>query len=227
MKTILFASYLLINTLLGTLITTAHANPNFVISTQMRMDRDGNLIEPDRLFMGEAIRAYNNGANQSAFSYFKKAAALGNALSQRYIGLMYINALGVEKDMIKGYAWLKLAALDGTSRNKDLKQQVFNLLTQEQISQSEVAYKQVKQDYGSIAALTRRDRWVRKQKMKMTGSRAGSLVFAPISYDSPRGNGFYNQVRSYVEDYNFGYITSGEIVPIESPEDEKPEEEGK
>jgi len=201
------------------LVNSAHANPNFVIATGMKMDRGGNMIEPDRLFMGEAIRAYNKGANQSAFNYFKKAAALGNALSQRYIGLMYINALGVEKDMVKGYAWLKLAARDGTARNLDLKKQVFQLLTPEQIKQIEINYKQVEQDYGPIAALTRRDRWVRKQKMQMTGSRTGSLVFAPLIYDTPHGNGFYNQAKSYVEDYNFGYITSGEIVPIDKPEE--------
>ncbi len=193
----------------------ANANPNFVITTGMHMDKDRNLIQPDRLFMGEAIKAYNQGFNQSAFQYFIKAAALGNSLSQRYIGLMYINGLGVEKNIPTGYAWLKLAAKDGTKKNRDLKQQVQKLLIAEQIAQSETAYAQVNQDFGQIAALTRRDRWVKKQKMKMTGSRTGSLVFAPLNFDTPHGNGFYNQAKAYVEDYNFGYISSGEIIPIE------------
>ena len=211
----------IILTLLLFISVIANANPNFVITTGMHMDKDRNLIQPDRLFMGEAIKAYNQGFNQSAFQYFVKAAALGNSLSQRYIGLMYINGLGVGKDISTGYAWLKLAAKDGTMKNRNLKQQVENLLTPEQISQSEIAYIQVNQDFGQIAALTRRDRWVKKQKMKMTGSRTGSLVFAPLNFDTPHGNGFYNQAKSYVDDYNFGYISSGEIIPIDKTENKE------
>jgi hypothetical protein len=204
-------------TLLLLTSTILSANPNFVITTNMHMDSDGKLIQPDRLFMSNAIKAYGKGYNQTAFTNFKKAAALGNTLSQRYVGLMYVNGLGVTKNMVKGYAWLKLAAHDKTDRNIELERQVFQLLTKEQIKQAQIEYKLVNEDYGTIAALTRRDRWVHKQKMKMTGSRTGSMVFAPINFDSPHGNGFYNQVQSYVDDYNYGIVSSGEIVPIEEP----------
>ena len=210
MKKIIFTFIILIS------VAHAKANPNFVITTGMHMDMDGNLIQPDRLFMAEALKAHNKGFNQSAFNYFLKAAALGNSLSQRYIALMYINGLGVEKDITTGYAWIRLAAKDGTSKTKIMKQQTLALLTPEQLKQSEILYEQVNEEFGSIAALTRRHRWVRKQKMKMTGTRTGSLAFAPLSFDSPHGNGFYNQAKSYVDDYNFGYISSGEIIPIES-----------
>jgi hypothetical protein len=207
-------------TILMLLITTffsniSSANPNVVISSGMHMDTDGKLIQPDRIFMSYAIKAYRDGYNQSAYTNFKKAAALGNALSQRYVGLMYVNGLGVEKDLVKGYAWLKLAAHDNTQRNKKLEQQVFKLLSKEQLKQAQIEYDLVNKEYGSIAALTRRDRWVHKQKMKMTGSRTGSLAFAPIYFDTPHGNGFYNQVQSYVDDYNYGYVSSGEIIPVE------------
>ena len=43
--------------------------------------------------------------------------------------------------------------------------------------------------------MTRRDRWVQKQKMKI-------------------------QMKAYVDDYNFGYVTSGKIIPIDEPEPE-------
>lgn len=193
----------------------SNANPNFVTSTGMHMDSDGKLIQPDRLFMSYAIKAYIDGYNQSAFTNFKKAAALGNTLSQRYVGLMYVNGLGVTKSLVQGHAWLKLAAHDKTDKNIQLEQQVFKLLNAEQIKQSQIEYDLINEEYGSLAALKRRDRWVHKQKMKMTGTRTGSLAFAPSNFDSPHGNGFYNQVQSYVDDYNYGYVNSGEIVPIE------------
>lgn len=208
--------------LLLTFTSIGYSNPNFVISTGMHMDSDGNLIQPDRLFMSHAIKAYNKGYNQSAFTNFKKAAALGNALSQRYIGLMYINALGVEKDLATGHAWLKLAAKDGTQKNRELEAQVLKILTTEQIIQSKIILTSINEEYGPYATFIRRDRWVHKQKMKMLGSRTGSLAFAPINFDSPHGNGFYNQAKSYVNNYSYGYITSGEITPVN-----KTEEEGK
>jgi len=203
---------------------TTHANPNFVIASSMHMDRQGRLIEPDKLFMQEAIRAYRKGYHKDAFMFFKKASALGNSLSQRYIGLMYVNALGVEKDLVKGYSWLKLASHDKSKKNRALEQQVFNLLSEEQKQQALIEYQLINDDYGVIAALTRRDKWVRKQKMKMTGSRTGSLVFAPLNFDTPQGNGFYNSIRDYVENYNFGYVSSGEIIPKDDEQKNNSEE---
>lgn len=203
------------------LAISVSANPNFVITTDMHRDRQGQLIHPDLIFMSEAIKAYKKGYNQSAFTYFKKAAAFGNAKSQRYIGLMYINALGVAKDMVKGYAWLKLAAHNQAPRNIELESQVFNLLSEEEMEQSKIEYAIIKEDYGVIASLTRRDRWVTKQKWKMTGSRAGSMVFAPINYDRPHGGGFYNSIQAFVDDYKYGQVTSGEIIPIEKSEEEE------
>lgn len=188
------------------------ANPNFAISIGMKQDQDGKLIQPDRIYMSKAIKAYNKKANGDAFNYFLKAAALGNTLSQRYIGLMYINGIGVKKDMVIGYAWLKLAKKDNSEKNIALEKQVAKLLTAQQLQQAEKEYQKVKQSYGSIAALKRRNRWVQKQKMKMTGSHTGSMAFAPIAFDRPHGGGFYNSVQAYVDDYNYGYVKTGEII---------------
>jgi TPR repeat protein len=179
----------------------------------LHLDAQRNLIQPDKYLLSQAVKSYQAGGNQTALSYFKKSSSLGNAMAQRYVGLMYVNGLGVNKDYVTGYAWLKLAAHDNTQKNKDLRDQVYKLLTELQKEQSVNVYDTINNQYGEIAALTRRDRWVRKQKMKMTGSRTGSLVFAPLSFDTPHGNGIYNQIKSYVEDYNFGYITSGDIIP--------------
>ncbi len=203
--------------LLLTLVFTSvsHANPNSVINMGLHLDNQRNLIQPDKFLLGQAIKSYRAGGNQNALTFFKKSSALGNALAQRYVGLMYVNGLGTQKDYIMGYAWLRLAAHDKSQKNKNLRDQVYKLLTPIQKKQAEIAYKNINDEYGELAALTRRDRWVRKQKMKMTGSRTGSLAFAPISFDTPHGNGIYNQIKSYVEDYNFGYVSSGEIIPKE------------
>lgn len=202
--------------LLAVLITNlCQSNPNTVISMGMHIDTQRQLIQPDKFLLSQAIKSYHAGGHQSALNFFKKSAALGNAMAQRYVGLMYVNGLGISTDYLSGYAWLKLASHDNTKRNKELRDQVYNLLNPIQKQQANITYTQINNEYGELAALKRRDRWVRKQKMKMTGSRTGSLVFAPIAFDTPHGHGIYNQMKSYVDDYNFGYITPGEIVPVE------------
>lgn len=197
------------------------ANPNSVINMGLHLDNQRNLIQPDKFLLSQAIKSYRAGGHQNALTFFKKSSALGNALAQRYVGLMYVNGLGTQKDYIMGYAWLRLAAHDKSQKNKNLMDQVYNLLTLDQKKLADLTYKEINNEYGELAALTRRDRWVRKQKMKMTGSRTGSLAFAPISFDTPHGNGIYNQIKSYVEDYNFGYVTSGEIIPKNEETQEK------
>jgi len=189
-----------------------YSNPNFVIQTGLHMDKYGQLIQPDKLFLSNGIKQYRDGYNQLAFMYFKKSSALGNTMAQRLVGLMYVNGLGVEKSLVQGYVWLKLAAIDKTPRNIKLAKQVNNLLNSQQRQGAQTAYHQVNEVYGTIASLTRRDKWVRSQKLKITGTHAGSIVFSPLIYDTPHGNGFFNQIYSYVNEYNFGYVTPKEII---------------
>lgn len=205
------------------LAISVSANPNFVVASNMHKDGRNKLISPDKWFMNTGITSYRKGYYQSAFSNFKKAAAMGNSLAQRYIGLMYLNALGVEKDFVKGYVWLKLATRDKTKKSIELEKLVFKLLNNEQIKQAQIDYDLVNENYGEIAVPARRDRWVRKQKTKMTGTRTGSLVFAPVKYDTPHGNGFFNSVKGYVDDYNSGYVSSGEIIPVEESSEKQKE----
>lgn len=191
---------------------SSYSNPNFVISSGLHMDKNGNLIQPDKIFLGYAFEAYQKGYHQTAIMHFKKAASLGNTIGQKYVGLMYIKSLGVNQDWAKGYAWLKLAAKDGSKDNIKLSEAILTKLKPQEISRAEKEYKLINSEYGTIAALTRRDRWVAKQKMKMTGTRTGALAFAPINFDTPHGNGLYNQMKSFVDDFNFGYVTGGEII---------------
>lgn len=191
------------------------SNPNFVIQTGIHIDTWGKLIQPDKFHLSLGLKQYHEGYPMLAFMYFKKSSALGNSMAQRLVGLMYINGLGVKKDLIRGYAWLKLASHDNTMRSKELVEQVYKLLKVKEITMAQNIYKEVNGDYGVIASLTRRDRWVRKKMLNMLGGHTGALAFAPLSFSSPHGNGLYDEIKIYVEDYNFGYVTTGEIIPKE------------
>ena len=199
-------------------IVSAQANPNFVVSSGIHIDQQGKLIPPDKIFLAYAYEGYEKGYYQSSFSYFKKAAALGNSVAQKYIGLMHLKSLGVEKDWAKGYAWIKLAAMDKNKDHEALERKIYKLLTPIEIERAEKEYLAINEEYGQIATLTRRDRWAHKQKLKMTGSRTGSGVFVPLSASTPHGNGLLDGLKSYVDDFNYGHVSPGEIIPKEEPE---------
>ncbi len=209
--------YLILMLFIGFFVPS-YANPNTVISSSLHMDKQGHLIQPDKIYLGYAFEAYQKEYNKSALTYFKKAAALGNSIAQKYVGLMHIKSLGVEESWAKGFAWIKLAASDGKKETTKLRDEILVQLTPQEVKLADIEYKKINDQYGTIAALTRRDRWVAKQKMKMLGSRTGSLVFAPILFDTPHGNGLYNQMKSFVNDFDYGYVSGGEIIPKENGE---------
>jgi TPR repeat protein len=53
---------------------------------------------------------------QQAAHWFDHAARQGNPNAQYKIGLMYSRGIGVSQNYIKSYAWLKVAASQGSSR---------------------------------------------------------------------------------------------------------------
>jgi hypothetical protein len=197
------------------------ANPNFVENAGKHYDNSGNLIMPDKFFLIQALKSYQDGYNQSALTNFKKAAAFGNSVAQKYIGLMYIKALGVPRDWSTGYAWIKLAALDNTSENNILENKILKLLNPEELQKSKDAYEKLMLHYDQASALKRRDTWVRKQSNKMVGSYISNKTSNIYSYKpdgriiSTNSSMGYEQMNKFVEDFNFGYVSGGEIITLD------------
>ncbi len=200
---------------------TINANPNSVININPHYDKNYNLVTPDKILLVEAIKAYQAGFNESALTKFRQSAAFGNSNAQKYIGLMYIKSLGVKQNWAKGYAWIKLAALDGTKEHIDLMHNIYKNLKPDEIKQANIEYQKISEDYDLSATLKRRDRWARKQKLKRVGSRTGSQTtnvqsqgLNGINLDPDRTSKL-DQMKAFVDDYQFGVVTSGEIIPKE------------
>lgn len=200
------------------------ASPNAVINLDAHYDSQFNLIAPDKYLMRKAIKSYQNGYNSSALTKFKQAAAFGNSDAQMYIGLMYLKALGSPQDWAKGYAWIRLAALDQTRKHLQLKDSVYSQLKESEIKQSEIEFEKISTEYGQSTALKRRDRWVKRQKQKSTGSRVGGQTGNVKTYRDLRNlnsgsvsstnsvDSAIREMEKFVNNYNFGIITQGEIV---------------
>lgn len=57
-----------------------------------------------------ASAAYDRKDYKSAFEFNQRAACTGDKTSQAILGRMYVLGQGTEKDAVKGYAWIRLAA---------------------------------------------------------------------------------------------------------------------
>ncbi|GFO10238.1 sel-1-like protein 1 [Plakobranchus ocellatus] len=53
-------------------------------------------------------------SNQTAFEYFKKSSEKKNHIGQAGLGMMYLNGLGVEKDVTKAFRYFSLASDQGS-----------------------------------------------------------------------------------------------------------------
>ncbi len=203
------------------LTSIANANPNAVINLDAHYDKSHNLVTPDLFLITRAVKAYEDGYNQSAYSKFKQAAAFGNSIAFKYLGLMNIKALGVQQDWAKGYAWIRLAAMDNSKENVELQQNILKNLKPTELEQSKLEYEILLKEYGVSETLERRHRWVQRQRKKTTGSRLGSQT-VNVQSKSTRGyvidsdrTSSMDQMEAFVTDYQFGVVTSGEIIPVD------------
>ncbi len=208
------------------LSTHLYATPNSFLFSSANYDDNHKLIPPDQYYLARGAKAYLDGYNQTALINFRKSASFGNTQAQFLIGLMHIKSLGVQQNWAKGYAWIKLAALDKSKKHSEYSQAVFDKLTPEEKNQTAIEYKTLLKEYNPSKALWRRDRWVKMQRKKTAGSHTGFIGNVTSYYtiqDLQRGAGgdpntaerFAKEFNAFVNDYNFGYVSSGEIVPKE------------
>ncbi|HAT8247356.1 TPA: hypothetical protein JA342_06455, partial [Legionella pneumophila] len=61
---------------------------------------------------------------QQAAYWFGKSAHQGNPIGQAKLGYMYLAGLGVNKSLVKAYAWLKIAA---ENKNEEAAKQLKSL----------------------------------------------------------------------------------------------------
>lgn len=180
---------------------------------------------PDRKNLLQGAHALKKGYAKDAVSNFEDAARYGNKDAQRTLGMMYIQGTGVDMDWPQGHAWLKLAASHADPRAVSARDQVFAQLKPEELAQAEKWFADIKREYGDVAAVERREAWVRKEKRKITGSRTGSSAAVRIEVADASGYSWQVAGSKYFEllegDYvlafrqRMGEVTLGELKVID------------
>lgn len=130
---------------------------------------------PDMVHYRSAVRSYKSGFNDHAREQFMMAARWANKEAQFNLALMYFSGIGTEPDKVRGTAWALLADERGDGRFRKTRIEMMNMLEPAEREQALEQARELKTDYGDLAALERRAEWVRKQKRELTGSRLGTM----------------------------------------------------
>ncbi|VUD40272.1 hypothetical protein TDB9533_00055 [Thalassocella blandensis] len=91
-----------------------------------------------------ATRLYQENQYQRAYDAFKEMAELGNAEAMYKIGLIQVQDIPSDEDLVEGYAWL-LFAIDSGYEDNSMADSVKFLLNPSQLKQANIKYKQLKQ----------------------------------------------------------------------------------
>ncbi len=180
---------------------------------------------PDRKSLGRGAHALKKGFPEDAVKNFEQAARYGNKDAQFTLGMMYIRGTGVEMDWAHGYAWLKLSASHGKPEAVEASKQVLEQLKPEELLKAEQWTAKLAPEFGDVAAVERREEWVRKERRKVTGSRTGRTAAVQIQVADATGYAWQVAGPKYFEllegsyilafRQQMGEVTIGELKVIE------------
>ena len=87
--------------------------------------------------LDEAVAAYELGDFATALRGFRSYAEQGYADAQFILGAMYVNGEGVPEDTVHAYAWGSIAAAQGNTSAKRLKELVTRQMARSQIAEAQ------------------------------------------------------------------------------------------
>ncbi|QDA58319.1 tetratricopeptide repeat protein [Thermomonas aquatica] len=142
---------------------------------------------PDLRYRLLGLEQRRQGKHADAFRFFQRAAYYGDKPSQGMLAEMLWNGTGTAADRPQAYAWMDLAAERGYEGFLVLRERYWNALGEverdDALAQGEAIYAK----YGDAAAQPRLARVLRRERLRMTGSRTGSAGTLKISVPGPAG----------------------------------------
>lgn len=136
------------------------ANQNAVLALQRTQD--------------EADTRYQEGRYNEAFSMYMNLAEFGDKFSQYRVAFMYEHARGIERDLIKAYAWSYIAAEARNKPLRDYHRHVAEKLSPVELEQAKKLAADYLTDYGIFNASNNALDVIREHTRTCTGSRVGS-----------------------------------------------------
>lgn len=131
---------------------------------------------PGTQFLERGNMFFRQGDYDAAVGNFRLAAHWADKLAQFNLGMMYVNGDGVERDPLRGWAWIKLSAERGYPKNAAVAADIRNQFTDEHRKVAkEILEKELKPSYGDEVAIPRTSNEMKRMLARDTsgGSRVG------------------------------------------------------
>ena len=92
-------------------------------------------IERDKF--NHAFESYLSGSYDNAYKGFIKLSKHGSSVSQYYLGIMYLNGIGVLQDFRRAHLWLNIAASQGHKKARPRLEKLTQNMTADQIEKAQ------------------------------------------------------------------------------------------
>lgn len=131
---------------------------------------------PGTQFLERGNMFFRQGDYDAAVGNYRLAAHWADKLAQFNLGMMYVNGDGVDRDPLRGWAWIKLSAERGYPKNAAVAADIWNQFTDEHRKVAkDILEKELKPRYGDEVAVPRTSNEMKRMLARNTsgGSRVG------------------------------------------------------
>jgi hypothetical protein len=174
-----------------------------ILKTQEKVD---SLFEK-----GDYERAY--------FIYRQELAPLGDKYAQYMVGYMHMTGKGVERDYVAGSAWYRLAAERGDMNFAKARDEVWQLFTDAQRSQSDTKYAELRLQYSDAMIVTNLiERDLEGLDDRMPPSSSLTLAADAAATSTAERARMVERAKRQIEDrleYLRGAVSSGDAMTTE------------
>lgn len=179
---------------------------------------------PDQAEFIRGARSLQDGFERDAFDKFLRAASWGNKQAQKVIGTMYAEGLSVDENWARAHAWYRLAASHGDQSIITDRDAIWESLRDDEKEEAEAYYQELVPKYGDLEALRNRERWVRRQKREVTGSRLGNVGALRVQIPDATGyqwelsgQEYFSVLDAYIEELraHLGEVELGDMELVD------------
>jgi len=131
---------------------------------------------PGTQFLERGNRFFRQGDYDAAAGYFRLAARWADKMAQFNLGMLYVNGQGVERDPLRGWAWIKLSAERGYPKNVSVAADIWSHFNDDHKKVARrILEEELKPEYGDGVAVPRTSNEMKRTMARTTsgGSRIG------------------------------------------------------
>lgn len=142
---------------------------------------------PDLRYRLLGLKKFKAGETPTAFRLYQRAAYYADKPSQGMVAEMLWTGQGVARDRALAYAWMDLAAERGYAGFRGLRELYWSELNEEERARALREGEDIYAKYGDAVAQSRLATVLRRERRRMTGSRAGFTGNLQIHIPGPNG----------------------------------------